>query len=127
MQKHKEDLSNDLGAIAGLLFEIGSQKLALGSDNYLSETERTKLEKSMEKRHAEIKAEHAEESLHTEMQYHLLKIGKALGYDVICALNDRSKAYNGSKFFLPLHGRFSRNENRRRHRIDYQTHRHTLV
>jgi len=95
---HKADLSNDLGAIAGLLFEVGTQKLALGGDNYLSEAERKKLEKSMEKRHAEIKTEHAEESLHTEMQYHLLKIGKALGYDVICALNDKSKSYGGKNF-----------------------------
>lgn len=101
--KYREDLSNDLGAIAGLLFEIGAQKLALGGDNYLSETERKRLEKSMEKRHTEIKAEHAQESLHTEMQYHLLKIGKALGYDVICAVNDRSKAYNSANFsFLCL-------------------------
>lgn len=37
---HRSDLSLDLGAIAGLLFEIGSQKLVLGGDEYLSEPER---------------------------------------------------------------------------------------
>lgn len=104
--KYKAELSNDLGAIAGLLFEVGSQKLVLGGDNYLSQSERVKLEKSMEKRHAEVKAEHEEESLHTEMQYHLLKIGKALGYDVICAMNDRSKAYNGANFSFLCLGNF---------------------
>ena len=101
--KHKTDLSNDLGAIAGLMFEVGTQKLVLGSDEYLSREERDKLEKLMEKRHSEVKAEKEDEHLHTEMQYHLLKIGSALGYDVIAASNDKSKSYNGNNFsFLCL-------------------------
>lgn len=94
----KQDLSNDLGAIAGMLFEIGSQKLVLGSDEYLSEEERKKLEKLIEKRKEEILQDQTEESLHTEMQYHLLKIGHALGYDVFSASNDKSKSYNGNNF-----------------------------
>jgi len=101
--KHKADLSNDLGAIAGLLFEVGSQKLVLGGDEYLSLEERNKLERLMEKRHSEVKAEKEDENLHTEMQYHLLKIGNALGYDVIAASNDKSKSYAGQNFsFLCL-------------------------
>lgn len=101
--KHKADLSNDLGAIAGLLFEVGSQKLVLGEDEYLSQEDRSKLEKLMEKRHSEVKAEKEDENLHTEMQYHLLKIGNALGYDVIAASNDKSKSYAGNNFsFLCL-------------------------
>lgn len=101
--KNKADLSNDLGAITGLLFEVGSQKLILGGDDYLSQDERNKLEKLMEKRHSEVKAEKEDENLHTEMQYHLLKIGNALGYDVIAASNDKSKSHNGNNFsFLCL-------------------------
>ena len=96
--QHRSELSSDLGAIAGLLFEIGMQKLVLGGDEYLSETERKKLERLIEKRHEEVKSEKEEDNLHTEMQYHLLKIGNALGYDVIAASNDRSKSYNGSSF-----------------------------
>lgn len=96
--QYRSELSADLGAIAGLLFEIGTQKLVLGNDEYLSQVERTKLERLIEKRHQEVKAEKEEENLHTEMQYHLLKIGKALGYDVIPALNDKSKSYAGSNF-----------------------------
>ena len=96
--KYKADLSNDLGAIAGMLFEIGSQKLVLGNDEYLSEGERRKLEKLLEKRQQEITEENAEESLHTEMQYHLLKIGSALGYDVFSAVNDKSKSFIGTNF-----------------------------
>jgi type II restriction enzyme len=101
--KYKTDLSNDLGAVAGLLFEVGSQKLVLGGDEYLSQEDRSKLERLIEKRHNEVKAEKEDENLHTEMQYHLLKIGNALGYDVIAASNDKSKSYAGNNFsFLCL-------------------------
>ncbi len=101
--KYQNEFSLDLGAIAGLMFEIGTQKLVIGNDEYLSETERNKLEKLIVKRQTEIKEDKAEENLHSEMQYHLLKIGAALGYDVICANNDKSKSFNGTNFsFLCL-------------------------
>lgn len=103
---HKTELSNDLGAIAGLLFEIGMQKLVIGGDEYLSEAERNKLEKLMEKRHKDIKTEKEDEHLHSEMQYHLLKIGSALGYDVICASNDKSRSFNGNNFSFLCLARF---------------------
>ncbi|HEX3025515.1 MAG TPA: type II restriction endonuclease [Chitinophagaceae bacterium] len=96
--KHKSELSNDLGAIAGLCFEIGTQKMLIGSDEYLSEAERKKFEKNIEKRQREIQDEKQEDNLHTEMQYHLLKIGNSLGYDVTPASNDKSKTYNGQNF-----------------------------
>ncbi len=96
--KHLDLLSNDLGSISGLLYEIGVQRLLLGSDEYLSEMERGKIEKKMEKRRAEIADEHREENLHTQMQYHLLKIGNALGFDAFPAINDKSKNYNGTNF-----------------------------
>jgi len=100
---HKSELSNDLGVIAGLLFEIGTQKLIIGGGEYLSEPEKIKLEKLMEKRHKNVKDEREDEDLHSEMQYHLLKIGSALGYDVISASNDKSRSFNGSNFsFLCL-------------------------
>lgn len=100
---YKESLSNDLGAISGLLFEIGTQKLIIGDDEYLSEAERQKLEKMVEKRHQEVINEKEGESLHSEMQFYLLKIGNALGCDVICAANDKSKSFDGNNFsFLSL-------------------------
>ena len=103
-KQYRSELSLDLGAIAGLLFEIGTQKIILGTDEYLSEPERKKLEKLIEKRREEVEHEKQEEDLHTEMQYHLLKIGHALGYDVIAASNDRSKSHCGNNFsFICLH------------------------
>ncbi|MFX1705713.1 type II restriction endonuclease [Chitinophaga sp. CC14] len=101
--QHRSLLSSDLGAIAGLLFEVGAQKLVLGGDQYLSEEERKKLEKMIEKRREEVEKEKYEEDLHTEMQYHLLKIGSTLGYDVIAASNDRSRSHCGNSFsFLSI-------------------------
>ena len=101
--QHRAEFSSDLGAIAGLLFEIGTQKLTVGSDEYLSEPERKKLERLIEKRQEAVQQEKEEENLHTEMQYHLLKIGSALGYDVIAASNDRSRSHCGNSFsFMSL-------------------------
>ncbi len=101
--QYRSDLSSDLGAVSGLLFEIGTQKLLLGGDEYLSATERKKIEKLTEKRQVDVQMEKDEENLHSEMQYHLLKIGKALGYDVIAASNDRSKSHSGNSFsFISL-------------------------
>lgn len=96
--QYRTELSTDLGAIAGLLFEIGANKLLIDSSAALDDTQKTKVEKLLKKRHAEVLSEQQEEDLHTEMQYHLLKIGHALGYDVVVASNDRSKAYQDSKF-----------------------------
>ena len=96
--EYKAEFSNDLGAFAGLLFEIGSQKLLLGNDEYLSEQERTKLEKLIVRRQSEIQSEKLDENLHTEMQFHLLKIGKSLGCDVCAASNDRSRSHAGNSF-----------------------------
>ena len=97
-KQYKNEFSLDLGAISGLMFEIGTQKLLLGNDEYLSEPERKKLEALIEKRHNKIKEDRQEENLHTEMQYHLIKIGTAFGYDVICAQNDQSRSFNGASF-----------------------------
>lgn len=97
-KQFKNEFSLDLGAISGLMFEIGTQKLLLGNDEYLSEPERKKLEMLIEKRQSKIQEDKLEENLHTEMQYHLIKIGMALGYDVICAQNDQSRSFNGNSF-----------------------------
>ena len=87
---NKAYLSNDLGAIARLCFEIGTQKMLIGKDEYLNEEERNKLEKSIEKRQRKIQERKQEDNQLSEMQFHLLKIGQSLGYDAFVASNDRS-------------------------------------
>ena len=101
-KENKDQLSNDLGAIAGLLFEIGNRNIII-EGQILSEEEKAKLLKQYDKRHKEVLSEKHEEDLHTEMQYHLLKIGKALGYDPIAAVNDRGKCHGEVNFsFISL-------------------------
>ncbi len=90
----KSELSTDLGAFAGLLFDVGEKKLLI-SDDHLSDEERAKIEKKIQKRHTEVVSAMEEEDLHTEMQHHILTIGNAVGYDVIAAANDRSRCHNG--------------------------------
>lgn len=98
----RNELSNDLGAISGLLFEIGMKNI-ITSGQVVPEEEKSKLLKQYNKRHQELLAEQHEEDLHTEMQYHLLKIGKAIGYDPIVAQNDKGRCYGDVNFsFLSL-------------------------
>lgn len=101
--RYQKHFSNDLGAFSGLLFEIGMKNVLTGNESVLSEDARTKILKQLEKRHRKVVDEQEEEKLHLEMQFHLLKIGNALNYDVIAASNDRSKSYDGNKFsFMSL-------------------------
>lgn len=95
-QQHRTLLSSDLGAIAGLLFDIGSNKLLIGNEHVLSDSERDKIEKSLRKRVKEVEEDGKQENLHSEMQAHLLRVGSTLGYDVICASNDRSRCHAGT-------------------------------
>ena len=97
----RDQLSKDLGAFAGLLFEIGSGRLVVvGNVEAVLKAEKAKAEKAAKARHAEVLAEHQAESEHTQIQYLLIKIGRALKYDVYVARNDRHRSYDGLSFAL---------------------------
>ncbi len=101
--QYRNALSKDLGAFSGFLFDIGVKKIMVTDEDTLSEKEKVKIENLLKKRHKEVVDEKEEEDLHTEMQYHLLKIGHSLGYDVISASNDRSRSHDGNNFsFISL-------------------------
>ena len=101
--QHRSVLSKDLGAFSGFLFDIGVKKIMVGDEGALSEKEQLKIERLLKKRHKEVIDEKEEGDLHTEMQYHLLRIGHSLGYDVISASNDRSRCHKGNNFsFISL-------------------------
>lgn len=95
----KGKLSKDLGAIAGLLFEVGSGRL-VGGNNFSTvlEAEKEKAQKAAKARHQEVLAEQTEESEHTRIQHILIKIGRALNLDVHVARNDRHKSCDGDSF-----------------------------
>jgi type II restriction enzyme len=96
-------LSNDLGAIAGLLFD-------LGSDRYPApprETDREALERWRSDlavvRDAAAKTEKSRQAsrdgdeTHTEIQGWLRDLGIALGYDVWIAANDRNRQHGSGR------------------------------
>ena len=97
----RDHLSKDLGAFAGLLFEIGAGRLLVeGSADAVLEAEQVKAEKAARTRHTQVLAEKQEESEHTRMQYLLLKTGRALGYEVYVARNDRHRSCEGHSFAM---------------------------
>jgi len=94
-------LSKDLGAFAGLLFEIGTGRLIVpGNAEAVFQVEREKAEKAARLRHKEVQEEQREASEHTQIQYLLIKIGRALGYDVFVARNDRHRSCDGQSFAM---------------------------
>lgn len=97
-------LSKDLGAISGLLFDVGVGKIPLDQNwEKALQFEKEKREKALKKRHKEVQEEIREENEHLRMQLLLTEIGRDLGYDVFVATNDRNKSLNGRSLqFLTL-------------------------
>ncbi len=97
-EEFKRYFSNDLGAFAGFLYEIGKKNIFTGEGEPLSEKEIRKIEEKLKKRHKKVIDSKQEDELHTKLQYQLLKMGHSLGYDVIAASNDRTRSYDGNNF-----------------------------
>jgi type II restriction enzyme len=92
-------LSKDLGAITGLLFEIGAGRLVIEQNaDLVIEATKKRVEAVRIKRHAEVLDQTQQDEAHARMQLLLTRLGKALGYDVLIASNDRSKSFQGQKF-----------------------------
>ncbi len=103
VDEHRALLSNDLGAIGGLLFDIGQGRYApppFGEDSIRRTEWRSDLARVRDLSAKEKKAsEDARESdrTHTEIQGWLRDLGRALGFDVWIAANDHSRAYLSGK------------------------------
>jgi type II restriction enzyme len=100
--RYRDLLSNDLGAIGGLLFDIGSGRYpAPPLDDDQSEFEKwsSRLERARVEAQALSKAAltaKEDDRTHTEIQSWIRDLGLALGYDVWIASNDRGRLHNGS-------------------------------
>lgn len=95
---HRALLSNDLGAIAGLLFDIGSERYAApprdGDATALAAWEQD-LAKVREQSASQAKALRVageSDRTHTQVQQWLRDLGLALGFAVFIAANDRARA-----------------------------------
>jgi type II restriction enzyme len=98
----RQALSNDLGAMAGLLFDIGSGRYAappLNSNEHSINAWREDLERVREQAEASsrIRAQQEEsDRTHTEVQAWLRDLGIALGYEVWIAANDAGRLWQGA-------------------------------
>ena len=93
--EHRDLLSNDLGAIAGLLFDVGSGRYQAPPLDDGDPARRAAWEADLAKvRHdakAAAAASRADDLTHTEIQRWLRDLGRQLGYDIWVAANDRSR------------------------------------
>ncbi|VTU44688.1 type II restriction endonuclease [Variovorax sp. RA8] len=101
--QHRHALSNDMGALAGLLFDIGSGRYAApprADDARALEAWKTDLQKVREESAAAYKqwmAERDSDATHTEIQGWLRDLGKSLGFGVWIASNDQGRPYAGGR------------------------------
>lgn len=101
-QAHRDLLSNDLGAIAGALFDIGIGRFAAppvadddaSRDAWIAQL--SQVRENAKKFDAALAAGRAGDRTHTEVQVWLRDLGRALGYEVWIASNDRGRVHNGS-------------------------------
>jgi type II restriction enzyme len=94
--KYRDLLSNDLGAVAGLLFDIGSGRWTpppkdgeMGRRAWETELARERQENARDAKRRE--EEGAGDRTHTEVQGWLRDLGRALGFHVWVAANDRGR------------------------------------
>lgn len=99
-QRYRDLLSNDLGAIGGFMFDVGSERYApppreddaealaqWQADLRLVRDEGAKAAKALE-------AAREGDETHTEIQGWLRDLGRALGFKVWIAANDRARPYD---------------------------------
>lgn len=99
--RYRDLLSNDLGAIGGLLFDVGSGRYPpppFDDAQTMAGNWLTRLDDARTQAQAHdmaIIAQNESERSHTEIQAWLRDLGLALGYDVWVAANDQGRRHEG--------------------------------
>jgi type II restriction enzyme len=102
--EYRNFLSNDLGAIAGLLFDLGKgrypipnkDKTATGAERWAADLERVREEARRSHGLSRAACDQGEQD-HTTLQGWLRDLGRHLGYKVWIASNDRSRSFANGK------------------------------
>ena len=98
--QHRDLLSNDLGAIAGFLYDVGTGRYPAppleGPDGISAWERDLAVVREKVAVHATGRDTETDRS-HTEVQGLLRDIGLGLGYDVWIASNDRNRSYGGGR------------------------------
>ena len=101
--EYRDLLSNDLGAIGGLLFDVGSGRYTApprvddAGARAAWEADLAKVREENAKAAKAAAADREGDRTHTEIQGWLRDLGTALDYDVWIASNDQGRPYNGGK------------------------------
>ncbi|MBA5868176.1 MAG: type II restriction endonuclease [Nitrospira sp. CR1.3] len=101
--EHRTVLSNDLGAIAGLLFDMGNERYqppprpddSAALTAWEVDLAKVREESAAVKKARTIAAE--DDATHTQVQGWLRDLGRALGFDVWVASNDRNRSYDDGR------------------------------
>ena len=96
--RYRELFSNDLGAVAGFLFDVGSGRYPAPAEAAGTAMEwNERLEAARLEALTAFKAttSTATDRTHSEVQAWLRDLGIALGYDIWMAANDRGRLYDG--------------------------------
>jgi len=99
---HRSLLSNDLGAAAGFLFDVGSGRYPLPERDTAGALERWREDLGRVRAEAAgaskaVEAARDADHTHTEIQGWLRDLGLALGFGVWIAANDASRSYAGGR------------------------------
>lgn len=101
--EHRAMLSNDLGAVAGLLFDLGAGRYAAPpreDDAEALAAWEADLKRVRDESAAALKAQKAaeqEDRSHAQVQGWLRDLGRSLGFHVWVAANDRNRAVQGGR------------------------------
>ncbi len=94
--RHQGLLSNDLGALAGLLFDIGSGRYQI-ANNRPEEGWQLDLAVVTKMAADQLRRDDSNSDIsHSDVQGWLLEIGRSLGFETWVAANDRAKPCNGA-------------------------------
>jgi type II restriction enzyme len=99
VDEHRKFLSNDLGAIGGLLFDIGHQRYSAPPTRADAarraewEADLAKVRGLSDKENRASEDARESDRTHSEIQGWLRDLGIALGFQVWIAANDRSRVY----------------------------------
>lgn len=97
--EHRNRLSNDLGAVAGFLFDLGSGRYPVPPTTDTPEAMRewqadlARVREESAASRSALAAAREQDYTHTQIQGWLRDLGQALGYDVWIAANDRGRSH----------------------------------
>lgn len=101
--QYRDVLSNDLGAVAGFLFDVGSERYAVppstGDAEALAawEADLLRVREEAERESKAARAAREGDQTHTEVQGWLRDLGAALGFRVWVASNDRGRPFGSGR------------------------------